>query len=60
MKDQKFLSVAETAKVLGVSQLTLRSWIKQGLVPSTRVRKKILIPIEFLQDLERRAGAVAR
>lgn len=33
---QKYLSIKETAKVLGISPLTLRNWDKKGILTAYR------------------------
>ncbi len=49
MKD--FLSLAEAAQELGVSQLTVYRMVRDGQIPAVRVRQSIRIPADALERL---------
>jgi excisionase family DNA binding protein len=49
MKD--FLSLAEAALELGVSQLTIYRMVRDGQLPAVRVRQSIRIPADALRCL---------
>jgi excisionase family DNA binding protein len=37
LKDERLITIAEASHLLAVSQVTLRRWIRGGLVPSVRL-----------------------
>jgi len=47
----KFYSVRETAEILGISYQTIFRKTSQKEIPSIRLGRKILIPIEFIDGL---------
>jgi excisionase family DNA binding protein len=51
----QFYTVHQTAEVLNVSYQTAFRKIKNNEIPSTRMGRKILIPVSFLKDLEEKA-----
>ncbi len=40
-KDPVFITRNETAKILGVSLVTLNEWIKKGIVPALRIGSRV-------------------
>lgn len=46
-----FLSRTETARLMGISLRTLEKLIAAGEIPSRRLRRRRLIPREFLEAL---------
>ncbi len=56
--EQRFFKVAEVARVLGVSERTIRSGIRRGSIPAVRVglERAVRVPATFIEKLER-AGA---
>jgi excisionase family DNA binding protein len=57
---QQFYTVAQTAKVLGVSSLTVYRRTSTGEIPSTRMGRKVLIPAAFIEALVAKAMSGAR
>lgn len=51
----RFCSVAEAAKVLGVSRMTLYRLIEDGDFPAVRLRSRIVVPVAALERLESHA-----
>ncbi|WP_199513906.1 helix-turn-helix domain-containing protein [Nucisporomicrobium flavum] len=47
----RFLSVAETAKTLGMSEMTLYRAIKAGEFPAVRIRGRLIVPSRVLEEL---------
>ncbi len=45
-----FLTVRQTARKFGVSELTIRRYVMDGHVPSIKLGTKRLIPISFVND----------
>jgi excisionase family DNA binding protein len=46
-----FFTVAQTAKSLNVSKLTVYRRTVTGEIPSTRIGRKVLIPAAFIEKL---------
>jgi excisionase family DNA binding protein len=47
----QFLSVAETARALGMSEMTLYRAIKAGEFPAVRIRGRLIVPSRVLEEL---------
>ncbi|MEU4424816.1 helix-turn-helix domain-containing protein [Actinoplanes sp. NPDC024001] len=47
----KFLSVAETARALGMSEMTLYRAISAGQFPAVRIRGRLIVPYRVLEQL---------
>jgi excisionase family DNA binding protein len=47
----QFCTVAQTAKSLNVSKLTVYRRTATGEIPSTRMGRKVLIPAAFIENL---------
>ena len=55
------LKVSEAAAMLKVSERTLWSWARSGLIPHVRVGRVVLYPVDALKDwLRERAEASLR
>lgn len=52
-----FLSVAETAQALHISERLVRRLVDQGLLPHTRLSTRVLIPSSHVHRLEQEALA---
>lgn len=50
-----FYSVAEAARILGVSPMTLYREIADGNFPAVRIRKRLIIPAGVIDELVREA-----
>ncbi|MFI6331983.1 helix-turn-helix domain-containing protein [Micromonospora chersina] len=48
----RFHSVAETASILGMSEVTLYRAIHAGQFPAIRVRGRLVIPSRIIDDME--------
>ncbi len=49
--DQKTISVADAAQILGLSKLTVRRQVKAGRLPAIRLGRKILLLREPLMAM---------
>lgn len=49
--EKQFLTVAEAARVFGVSPRTLRRYVKRKLLPGVQLGRRIFIPVEALRRL---------
>jgi excisionase family DNA binding protein len=49
----------EAAKALGVCERTLWGWTDRGLVPSVRIGKVILYPVDALQEWLKKQAQLA-
>lgn len=49
--DAQTVNVSTAAKILGISRNTAYSLVAQGLIPSLRLKKRILIPRRSLEKL---------
>lgn len=54
-EDRLALSVAETAAYLGVHPSFVRRLIEQGRLPSVRLGRRVLVPVEGLNEVLRGA-----
>lgn len=54
MTEVDYLSIAETANLLRVSQATIRRAIRHGDLPAVRLGRVIRVPRSALADLEKR------
>jgi excisionase family DNA binding protein len=52
---QQFYSVAQAAKTLNVAKLTVYRRTATGEIPSTRMGRKVLIPVAYIETLVTRA-----
>ena len=52
LKNKRFLTVEEVAKILRITQATLRSWVKREQVPFPymKIGKKILVDEDDLRE----------
>ena len=58
--DALFLTVAETAPLLKVCEMTVRRRVRAGLIPSVRMGRFIRIPLAYVASLlEEPSGAPA-
>lgn len=48
--NNRAISIAETAEALGVSRPTVYKMIKDGNFPALRLRRRIVIPVEALNE----------
>ena len=42
-KEPENMTVQETAKLLGVTELTIHNYIKKGLIPASKIGRRIVI-----------------
>jgi len=52
--DRLAVSVAEAAKLLGLSERHTRTMISRGEIPSKRIGRRVVIPVDALRDILRR------
>lgn len=50
--ERKFCSVTEVATVLNMSRTGVYGLIKRGEIPHIKVGQRILIPLQYLNDLD--------
>ncbi|OGF34561.1 hypothetical protein A2223_04170, partial [Candidatus Falkowbacteria bacterium RIFOXYA2_FULL_35_8] len=50
-QSKKYLSVAELAKILGVSRITVFNRIKKGQIPAEKIGRIYAIPMEYVNKL---------
>ena len=50
-KDQHFLKPSQVARLMGLHINTIQRYVRQGIVPHTKIHKDILIPISWVQTL---------
>jgi excisionase family DNA binding protein len=43
METRPLMGIAEGAMRLGISKFTLRSWIRQGIIPHIRLGRRVLL-----------------
>jgi excisionase family DNA binding protein len=53
----QFLSIKEFVDVTKVSRQTISRKLKLGEIPYSKIGSRILIPVSFLEDLEKNAWA---
>jgi excisionase family DNA binding protein len=53
----RFFSVADAARLLGVSSMTLYRQIEAGQFPAIRIRSRLVVPAKAIDDMS--AAAVA-
>lgn len=53
--EKKYLSIKEFAETLGLTYLTCYRYVKEKKVPSVRIGRKTLIPMSYLDTLEKKA-----
>jgi excisionase family DNA binding protein len=41
--EAKLISITEGATRLGISKFTLRSWVRQGIIPHVRLGRRVLL-----------------
>lgn len=49
MKETKYLSIAQVAKILGVSRIAIYKRVKKGKIKAIRIGKAFAIPEEFIE-----------
>ncbi|OGI64402.1 hypothetical protein A2733_01180 [Candidatus Nomurabacteria bacterium RIFCSPHIGHO2_01_FULL_40_20] len=49
-KKEKYVSVAELAKMLGISRIAVFNKIKKGQVPAEKIGRAYAIPMEFIRN----------
>ena len=52
VKPSGYLNTKQAAQFLGVCPRTVINYIKQGILPSTKIKGRRLIPLEALQKLK--------
>jgi excisionase family DNA binding protein len=51
VKKATFISVAELAKMLGISHVAVFKKIKKGQIPAEKIGRSYAIPMEYVNDL---------
>ena len=47
----QFLTIAETAKIMRVSNMTIYRQTESGAIPRVKIGSRTLIPASYIQDL---------
>jgi excisionase family DNA binding protein len=50
MKEREYISIAELAKVLGISRIAVYKKVKQGKIKAIRVGRSFAIPKDYLKE----------
>jgi|HubBroStandDraft_4_1064222.scaffolds.fasta_scaffold00312_6 excisionase family DNA binding protein len=56
----RVVSVEETAKTLGLKPSTIRAWIGARKIDSVHLGRRVMIPVEAIDDLQERGFIPAR
>ncbi|MBZ5721957.1 MAG: helix-turn-helix domain-containing protein [Acidobacteriia bacterium] len=49
--EPRAVGLAEASRLLGVSQHTVRKHVRQQIIPSVRIGRRVLIPMQTINDL---------
>jgi len=49
MKEKKFLSIAQVAKILGISRIAVYQKVKKGQIEAIRIGRNYAIPEDFVK-----------
>lgn len=60
METRPLIGIAEGATRLGISKFTLRSWIRQGVIPHVRLGRRVLLDPRDLDRLIQASRVEAR
>jgi excisionase family DNA binding protein len=52
----KYITVAEMAKVLGVSRITVFNKIKKGQIPAEKIGRAFAIPYDYVEEFTQNFG----
>lgn len=55
-----FATIAEFAEALGVSELTVKRWVRKGHLPSVQIGRTRLIPSDALKSLSQAAPSAGK
>jgi len=53
MNAKKLLTVQDVAEIMSISKTTVRALIKRGLFKPNRVTRRVLIPVEQVDEVSR-------
>ena len=51
MEQRKYMSVPQLAKILGVSRVTVYKWVKDGVIPATKVGRTYVITDQIVSEV---------
>jgi len=51
MSKERYLTVPELARILGVSRVTVYNWVKKGTIPAARAGRNYIITDETLNEI---------
>ncbi len=50
MKEKEFISIAELAKIMGLSRIAVYKQVKQGKIKAIRVGRSFAIPQDYVRE----------
>lgn len=51
MENREYISIAQFAKILGISRIAVYQKIKKGQIKATRIGRSFAIPMQYLTDI---------
>lgn len=54
---KRYVTTREVAEEFSLTEPTIRSWIKEGVVPGLRLGRKFLIPVEEFDRMKKEGVA---
>jgi len=51
MKPQEYITIAELAKLLGISRIAVYKKVKKGQVPAQKIGKMYVIPKKYIDEI---------
>jgi excisionase family DNA binding protein len=51
MKQSKYMSVPQLAKILGVSRVTVYKWVRDGVIPAAKVGRTYVITDKTVNEI---------
>jgi excisionase family DNA binding protein len=51
MKSQEYITIAQLAKVLGITRIAVYKKVKKGQVPAQKIGKMYIIPKKYIDEI---------
>ncbi|MDP2923560.1 MAG: helix-turn-helix domain-containing protein [Candidatus Omnitrophota bacterium] len=51
MKSQEYITIAQLAKVLGITRIAVYKKVKKGQVPAEKIGKMYIIPKKYIDEI---------